>query len=609
MELLVLQRLVRELDEALRGRRIDQVYALPKHDVVFVVGRRSGPRLWFSTDPDRPHLYLRPGPHPTPKRPPGFAMAARNALCGRRIEAVEWMYRDRVVQLRFAGDAAVRVIFELIPRRATGLILGQDDTVIAAWQPRRGRPGLGDAYAPPRADRRRSVEEIDDITWDGLSASADEDALTRGLVRSIAGLSPTVAREIAFKYRPGGSLLDVVRAEIDRADRAATDARIYTPRPLDELRSLPAAREFFVAPYELDHAAAEVGRGSRSVERYQTLTAAVAAYYPLWASLAGLDTARDALVSALELGRARAQRTLEAVAGDADAVGDAEQLRGWADLLLAYPNAERDGTVARVPDPWAKATDARKPLELPIDPSLSLVENAQVYYGRARRAERSIQRTARRRKRLESRIESLSVLAAEAEASSDIRDCYRIARAAREHGVSVRTERWALPEGTHTGDVPGEREPVDAGGRRQAAGPRTASGTSRATREPPGVDLYESSDGYEILVGRNARANERVTHDLAAPHDFWLHAEGPGSHVIIRNPQRAESPSSTALRQAASLAAYFSFARGATKVNVRWTQARRVKKPRGGPTGQVILRRANTYLAEPRAPEDLFGED
>ena len=75
-------------------------------------------------------------------------------------------------------------------------------------------------------------------------------------------------------------------------------------------------------------------------------------------------------------------------------------------------------------------------------------------------------------------------------------------------------------------------------------------------------------------MGRNAAANERITRQLAAPHDFWLHAEGPGSHVLLRNPRRVDSPGEDALREAAALAAYFSQARGATKVNVHWTQVR-----------------------------------
>ena len=126
---------------------------------------------------------------------------------------------------------------------------------------------------------------------------------------------------------------------------------------------------------------------------------------------------------------------------------------------------------------------------------------------------------------------------------------------------------------------------------------------------PGGVDAFVSSDGFDILVGRSARGNEKVTHRLASPHDFWLHAEGPGSHVVIRNPTRAEEPTEDALRQAASLAAYFSRSRGATKVNVRWTQVRHVKKPRGAPTGQVVLRHSSTFLAEPLPPGRLFAAD
>ena len=71
MDLLLLQHLAAELDERLRGSRIEQVYALPKKDVVLVAGRRSGPRLWFSAEPDQPHLYLRDGSHPPRSAPRG----------------------------------------------------------------------------------------------------------------------------------------------------------------------------------------------------------------------------------------------------------------------------------------------------------------------------------------------------------------------------------------------------------------------------------------------------------------------------------------------------------------------------------------------------------
>ena len=122
-----------------------------------------------------------------------------------------------------------------------------------------------------------------------------------------------------------------------------------------------------------------------------------------------------------------------------------------------------------------------------------------------------------------------------------------------------------------------------------------------------GIEVFTSSDGFKIFVGRNADANERVTHKLARPNDFWLHAEGPGSHVVIRNPGRIKEPSQVALQEAASLAAYFSSARGATKANVRWTQVKHVRKPRKAPKGQVYVRQANMTLAEPVSPKVLFA--
>jgi predicted ribosome quality control (RQC) complex YloA/Tae2 family protein len=602
VDLLLLQHLAAELDERLRGSRIEQVYALPKKDVVLVAGRRSGPRLWFSAEPDQPHLYLRDGSHPTPKRPPGFAMAARNLLGGRRIAAVTWVSGDRIVELICAGQDAPRLVFELIPRRSTALVIDADNVVRAVWQPRRGRPTLGDTYVPPRADPRAPAEKVDRETWDDLRAAPDDDTLVRGLLRSIAGMSPLLAREIVWRHGAGTPLEDAARQEQQRAAEAATAACIYSPLPLDALASRPPTRDFLLSPFPLRHLEARADDDALRVATFETLSDAAAAFYPLRAGLAALDAARGALRAALDIGIARVQRTLDAVSDDAAGAGNAEEHRQWADLLLAYPRAERRGAVVRLPNPYADDGDAMVVVEIPINPATSLVDNAQAYYARARRAERSAERTAARSRALRTRLGALQGLLGGLGDVAEVGDCVRLARTARSHGVRVGTDKWAPPEAARSARaVETDEEPRSAG---QTGGPDHPRGAA-----PPaaGIAVYTSSDGFEILVGRNAKANERLTHKLAAPHDFWLHAEGPGSHVVIRNPERTEQPSADALREAASLAAYFSFARGATKVNVRWTQARRVKKPRGGPTGQVVLRQAKTVLAEPMPPEQLFA--
>ena len=50
-------------------------------------------------------------------------------------------------------------------------------------------------------------------------------------------------------------------------------------------------------------------------------------------------------------------------------------------------------------------------------------------------------------------------------------------------------------------------------------------------------------DGFEILIGKGDEENDRLTFDVGAPDDVWLHvgAGTAGSHVIIRNPEKLET--------------------------------------------------------------------
>jgi predicted ribosome quality control (RQC) complex YloA/Tae2 family protein len=107
----------------------------------------------------------------------------------------------------------------------------------------------------------------------------------------------------------------------------------------------------------------------------------------------------------------------------------------------------------------------------------------------------------------------------------------------------------------------------------------------------------------EVLMGRSGKENDLVTFKVAAPHDFWFHAQGfAGAHVVVRNPSRlAKLPAATA-REAAMLAAYHSKARGSGPVDVIMTQRRHVRKGRNQPAGQVMVRRHETLQVPPEMP-------
>ena len=107
-------------------------------------------------------------------------------------------------------------------------------------------------------------------------------------------------------------------------------------------------------------------------------------------------------------------------------------------------------------------------------------------------------------------------------------------------------------------------------------------------------------EGFEILVGKAATDNDHLTFNVAEPHDLWLHVAGgtPGSHVVIRNPERGTVPEDVT-RCAAELAAWYSKARNAARVEVHVCRAGDVKKSRGAPAGQVQIARFKSLRVAP----------
>jgi predicted ribosome quality control (RQC) complex YloA/Tae2 family protein len=113
-------------------------------------------------------------------------------------------------------------------------------------------------------------------------------------------------------------------------------------------------------------------------------------------------------------------------------------------------------------------------------------------------------------------------------------------------------------------------------------------------------------EGWEVLVGKAATDNDYLTLKVAKPHDFWLHVAGvPGSHVVIRNPDKLPEIPRAVVERAAEFAAYYSKAREARgKVDVHCCWASDVRKERGSPAGEVQLRRWDRVKVYPRAVEE-----
>ena len=242
--------------------------------------------------------------------------------------------------------------------------------------------------------------------------------------------------------------------------------------------------------------------------------------------------------------------------------GDPLEHKRMADLLLAnISTAKRNGNSVSLTDYYSDGTPE---LTVELDENTSLQEEAARLFSRYTKAKHAAEQINARFAQLEPEIAKLQGRLAEVEKIIE-----------EENSAALESFEKPAKIGKPTTRKKQEAEKI------------------------PGVRRYRSSDGFEILVGRAAQTNDRLTFKVAKPHDLWLHAaDYPGSHVVIRNPTRNEIPHRTII-EAAQLAAKFSQAGEDSKVTIHYTSRKFLSKPKGAAPGLVRMSTFKTIVVTP----------
>jgi len=493
-------------------------FATPEHD-----------NLLISVRPELPRAHLMPrggGHHEAPSD--RFAALADRELAGARLIAIEATPGERVLRLslrspRPEGSPVERhLVAELFGRSANlvlldaaGLVLGCARDLKSAFR----APVVGEPYQPP---------------------------------------APRVS---------------------DPGLPAATGAVVLSSRPLADYREgdRPGRDEIRVVAGDLPPAGGAAGDAPAIVTRFPGPSAAAAAAYGLIERLRDFDDERTHHRVVARRERSRIEALARRLEEDLARARGADRHRRWAEALLAGLRAARvEGKTATVPDPESAEP---APLEVPIDPALPLLANAERHFTLWKKGKRGEATILARRDAVRRRLEAWVALEAQAGAVASAADLDALRQAMAALGMvhaAPRPRRVSLPT------------------RRE---------------EPTRVRRHTTADGYVVLVGRSGPENDTLTFRVASPWDIWLHAAGsPGAHVIIRNPARLKSVPEGTLRAAAGIAAWYSGARGDGKVEVHYTPRKHVHKRKGMPAGQVLVRRFRSILVAPRLPQPAIEE-
>lgn len=157
----------------------------------------------------------------------------------------------------------------------------------------------------------------------------------------------------------------------------------------------------------------------------------------------------------------------------------------------------------------------------------------------------------------------------------------------------------------------------------QVASPKSLAKSSNAgPKLPPGVRGFQTQRGGRLFAGKDARSNDQLVRRVARGRDIWLHVrDQPGSHVVLQMKRMEAAPDSRDLLDAAILCAHLSGVRKGDTVDVAWTRAKYVRKPKGGAAGLVLVTADKTirvkveaavvdalYALQRRKTEDLAAK-
>lgn len=595
---------VRDELAALVGGRVQHVH-LPDELGLALEVYAGGERRWLycSAHPQRARVHLvagRPGRASDLVSP--LLLLARKYVAGGRLEAVEQPPLERVLRLRFSrrhddgvsrgsrsaddgvDDAISKVdlVVEVMGRNSNLILVDAAGTVMDAArrvtaEMSRVRPVLPRLrYEPPPPQGKLDPRRVTAASLAGLGVRhPPERPLREALVAEVNACSPLLAREVVF--RACGRIDATVAAVADVAGAgwvslerelhglwAAAGRGEWTPELAYDGERMVAFAAYALTSYAERRPAAST-------------SAALEAWFGRSLPEPDLDAARKApLRQALEAALDRLRGKRYSLQQGLVPQVELDRLRGAGEALLAFGSAAPPGARELVPPNGAAP--------VALDPSLSVVENAQRYfarYAKARTAAREvpamIETTEHELRYLQEALTLLDLATSPADLAA------------------LRAE-WAelgyVSRGRQGRSGP-SREVREEGRKRQQAHGR---GSGRRDVRAPGYDRL-SVEGFEVLVGRSGTGNDALTRE-GAPEDVWLHARGvPGAHVLVRT--RGRDVPERVLGRAAALAAARSQARHAPAVGVDYTQRRYVDRIKGAPPGLVTYRGEKTLFVAP----------
>ena len=570
---IVISNLTYELNTNLVGGRISKISMPEDNELIFTIKNNAKTyRLLVSASASLPLVYLTDVNKPAPKVAPAFLMLLRKYIGTAKINNIFQMGLERILcfeleHLNELGDLShKRMYIEIMGKHSNIIFTDETNKIIDSIKRisanmsslREVLPGR-EYFLPEELKKKdllnTELEEFIEIL------KSKEYPLSKSIYMNFAGISPLIAEEIILRASLPSQAPSTSLGELEYTHLFHTIQNLledinthnFTPNIIYKGEEAIEFSSINLYSYE--------GKEYKK-ESFDSVSKMLYDFYSSREAFVLNRQKSSDLRRIVNTALERASKKYDLQEKQLQDADKKDIYRVYGDLLNTYGYSLKGGESSFTTENFY---DDNKEITIPLDKNKSAKENAKKYYDKYAKLSRTTKALSEEILKTKNDIEHLQSIQTALEVSSDDESLSQI-----------------------------RQELVDFGYIKKHSSAKKQKIASHPYH-------YISSDGYDIYVGKNNYQNEELTFKVATGNDWWFHAKGiPGSHVILKSNNEEELPD-RAYEEAAALAAFYSKAKDADKVEVDYIQKKNIKKVAGAAPGFVIYHSNWSMVAAPKA--------
>lgn len=561
--------LCNETSEILNGSRVDKIYQMDKYSIIINL-RNEGKnyKLFLSAHPQMGRFTITQSKYENPETPPMFCMVLRKYLEGGKLQEIKQIGMERIIHFVFEttnelGDKVNKILIgEFMGKHSNIILMDKNEGIIhdslqrfplSENSYREILPGK--KYYDPPSQNKFLMEELDSQTIQNKIISNYLDLpIDRAILSLISGISPVSAKEICLRSEIDPDTPAEFLGEIDYRRLGETIKKLNSlskgnlSQPF-MIKDRERFKDFTPLKYNLYQHLENI--------EHENMNTLVENFVGGKDILNKIQQKQDHLKKVLNKEIIKLEKRFDLNKMKIKDFKNGEKFRIYGDLLTANLYQINQGKEAHVSNYYSPEQEN---VIIKMDENLSPNQNAQKYYKKYNKTKSGAEYAKKQINIITKEIKYLDSIIISIETADNLKVMEEIQREMVEQGYLKKD---------------------------------TKEQKRKKKEKDVSLDKIEFM-GFDIYVGHNNKQNDYLTTKFASSTDLWFHVKDiPGSHVLIKNPNRDEVPQEV-IEKAATLAAINSKGKNDSIVPVDYTLKKHVKKPKGAKPGLVTYENSQT---------------